>query len=221
MGVNESIVFQCNSESVDGRLRIYNPYINDDGTSKHSVQYALGLKHHFGIIGGTDTHTGWGGNGTTNPQNSKPEKMIEFVREVYDGKAVKGGGLTGVFARELTREGIWEGLLERRTFATTGPRMAVALEIDGTFMGSVLEIMKGKAIQMNGTAQGTEKLELIELVRNGEVVHSINSSGQKTMDIKWIDEDVPMEENYYYLRVVQVDKEMAWSSPVWVKYLGE
>jgi hypothetical protein len=25
-------------------------------------------------------------------------------------------------------------------------------------------------------------------------------------------------ENYYYVRVIQMDRNMAWSSPIWVKY---
>jgi len=36
--------------------------------------------------------------------------------------------------------------------------------------------------------------------------------------MEYIDSGLLYHENYYYLRVTQVDGNMAWSSPIWVQY---
>ncbi|MFH1322035.1 MAG: DUF3604 domain-containing protein [Bacteroidota bacterium] len=205
------------SESADAPLMIYNPYITNDGSSKHSVKHALNKGYHFGLIGSTDTHTGWGGNNTTHPENSLPESMIEWVRKVFGGAPVKGGGLTAVFARELTRKGIWEALQNRRTFATTGERIVLVLEVANAFMGEVTHMHSAEEIEIEGRVVGTSPIEKISIIRNGTVLKEIMVRGETNHSFQLKDEPLPPGEYYYYLRVKQVDGEMAWSSPVWVK----
>ena len=106
------------SEAAGAPLCLYNAYLNKDGTCNYSIQYALGMNYHFGLIGSTDSHAGWGGNGTTDPEHSKPEKLINWLVKTYNGTPAMGGGLAGVFAEKLTRESIWNALLNKRTFAT-------------------------------------------------------------------------------------------------------
>jgi hypothetical protein len=36
-----------------------------------------------------------------------------------------------------------------------------------------------------------------------------------------VSDPAPAPETYYYVRVTQVDGELAWSSPIWVKFTGE
>ena len=38
------------------------------------------------------------------------------------------------------------------------------------------------------------------------------------LSMEYIDSGLLYHENYYYLRVTQVDGNMAWSSPIWVQY---
>jgi hypothetical protein len=204
-----------NSESIRARYPIYNPYTRKGGGSRHSVLFGLRQGYHFGFIGGTDTHTGWGGNDTTNPPGSRPARMIEFVRRKYGGVPVKGGGLAGVFATALTREAIWEALWARRVFATTGPRIVVDFQVDGRFMGE--EIAWTATSELRGTVLGTGLLQSIEIVRDGPVVHEIAGEGQRTVRFRWIDRDPPPGSRFYYIRAIQEDGEMAWSSPVRIK----
>ncbi|MFC1707556.1 DUF3604 domain-containing protein [Planctomycetota bacterium] len=206
-----------NSESAEARLRIYNAYLAANGTSTHSVKHALGLGYRFGLIGSTDTHMGWGGNGTTYPETAYPRSMIEWVREQYGGEPVKGGGIAGVYARELTREGLFEAFHARRTFGTTGPRIVVALEVAGAFMGSVAMPPRGSKVKLHAEATGTANLASVEVIRDGEVAHAVAGTGEHSAAFDWEDDPVAPEQTvYYYLRVTQEDQEMAWSSPVWV-----
>jgi len=59
----------------------------------------------------------------------------------------------------------------------------------------------------------------VEIVRNGDVVHTRCSEPRKADDkivLEWEDK-TPLEgPTFYYVRLTQADGEMAWSSPVWV-----
>ena len=62
---------------------------------------------------------------------------------------------------------------------------------------------------------GTANLRSIELIRNNKIVHSHRPSGSRAA-FEYRDLEPPAGESYYYLRVVQEDGNMAWSSPVWI-----
>ncbi len=208
-----------NSEAMGAPLQIYNPYHFEGPSSPHSVQQALESGLRFGLIGATDTHSGWGGNGTTRPDASLPETMTEWLRsDVYGGVPVKGGGLAGVYAQELTRAAIWEALLARRTFATTGPRMVAALEADGVFMGGVVHVAPGRRVELGIEARGSTSLTKLELIQSGPKIREFPvQAGMLTYSLTWTAQEPAVAgSSYYYLRVTQADGEMAWSSPVFV-----
>jgi len=89
----------------------------------------------FGMVGSTDAHTGLVAIeednffGKTVPQEPNPERTQEaFVRNdngvVFDWQ-VSGSGYAVVWARENTRESIFDAMQRRETYATTGTRMIV------------------------------------------------------------------------------------------------
>jgi uncharacterized protein (TIGR03000 family) len=104
----------------------------------------LGLQHQaklgvnpfkFGLVGGTDIHTSLS---TTRAENNfgvgvvaepKPDRWkIPFMTNAMDPKLdtyiweMAPGGLGGVWARENTREAIWDAMERRETYCTTGTR---------------------------------------------------------------------------------------------------
>jgi hypothetical protein len=51
----------------------------------------------------------------------------------------------------------------------------------------------------------------------GRVVHTSFCHGEEACELEWKDADYdPASAASYYVRVVQTDRESAWSSPVWV-----
>ena len=112
-----------------------------------SVDAMLALGHRMGIIAASDSHQGHPGStapdprlGTPMPEIQYPTTGEQFLEALDQGYRYDlrepgggGGGLAGVWAPELTREAIWEGLYARRTMGTTGIRPVVKFAVrDGT-----------------------------------------------------------------------------------------
>lgn len=156
-----------------------------------SVQDVLGRGYHLGIVGGSDGHR---------PRDA-------FV-------------LTGVYAADLTREAIWEAIYHRRTMATTGSqRIRLEFQIDGEWQGSLLTTDTLPAFTIR--AQGTARIARVDLVSNGEVLSSWNSSDTDFTVEGRLKETPERPDNSYYVRLLQQDGHLAWSSPIWVSYLPE
>ncbi|TCN33358.1 DUF3604 domain-containing protein [Sinorhizobium americanum] len=91
----------------------------------------------FGLIGSSDAHTGLSAMeednffGKTVPQEPSPHRMMEaFVNNTQTGVKimdweVSASGYAAVWARENTRESLWDAMERKETYATTGPRMVV------------------------------------------------------------------------------------------------
>ena len=114
---------------------------------KNFVRYALkkGLQYEdelginpykLGFNGGTDNHNGLMSNVEEDNYSSGSHGYVDAtaqdrVKNTVDGWAkaydINPGSLTGVWAPRNTREDIWDGLYNRETFATSGPRMKVRL----------------------------------------------------------------------------------------------
>ena len=93
----------------------------------------------FGMIGSTDAHTGLATAdednffGKTSASEPNPERLTATFMENPKIKVkirdweVGSSGYAAVWARENTRESIFDAMQRKETYATTGPRMAVRL----------------------------------------------------------------------------------------------
>lgn len=142
-------------------------------------------------------------------------------------------GLTAIIAPEHTRAAISEAIYNRSCYATTGERIIVGLYLANAPMGSELSSATKPGLLINrhlsGYVAGTTDLKTVELIRNDKVIHSFD------VDNYWLDftydDMTPLEKiaitnpdkkppfAYYYIRVIQKDGHMAWSSPIWVDLL--
>ncbi len=143
------------------------------------------------------------------------------------GNANYKDGLTGVFAKKLTRNDIWNALWNRRTIATTGARIFLYYSVNNKPLGSDINIKDAEKRNFQIIFHGTEMLDRIEIIRNGEIVKTIR---KKCLDLSldWYD-SAPVKSillkptvhskqpfAFYYIRAIQTDKEVAWASPVWI-----
>lgn len=128
--------------------------------SNHGTFEWLGrkfLEHgtHVGFIGGSDDHIGHPG---IRPLSNSRSGSDNF------------GGLAAVMSPSLDRDGVFDALRARNTYATNGQRIILRLSANGKAMGQTLA-PTGRLL-LDGRVVGTAPVERIDLVRNGETVDS-------------------------------------------------
>ena len=89
----------------------------------------------FGMVGSTDTHTALAGAeeenyigkhaGTEPAPGRWNHPMAKFAGRQYDGYAMSASGYAAVWASENTREALWDAMMRKEVYATTGPRIVV------------------------------------------------------------------------------------------------
>jgi hypothetical protein len=123
-----------------------------------------------------------------------------------------------VFPKEASREGVFEAIKRRRCYATSGAKIGLWFEIDGRPMGE--ELVISESVPLRVVVSATEKVKSITLVTNQGQETDLDASGSE-IDIRGT--VLPPTSDgwcYYYVRVVQEDGEVAWSSPIWLDAPG-
>jgi hypothetical protein len=87
-----------------------------------------------------------------------------------------GKGVTGIWAKDLTREAVWEAIRERRTYAVTGDRIRLWFEVDGTPMGSVVD-SASDTLEATVAVDCPQALDRIELIHDGRVLRTYTHQG--------------------------------------------
>jgi hypothetical protein len=162
---------------------------------KGSAQEAMSLGLEFSILASTDNHT-------STPANPVQHTRIDLP---------VGSGLCAVWLEELRRENIFDAIVAGRTYGTTGPRIRLEFRR--------LRDSQGEA-GVEGLVIGAADLAAVELigVRDGieppfPVLASFPSKG-RICRFRWELGGDGGACRAVYLRVTQVDEEMAWSSPL-------
>jgi len=170
------------------------------------VRDAIRRQLRFGLIASSDGHDGHPGNAQS--PLIKHHHIFHFC----------GSGRAAVLCENLTREEIFDALYSRRCYATTGPPILLDARVDGELTGSRLaQLSSGKRPTVSVRCEGANGLDHIRIVKNGHVVHTAPCHGEFACDIQWEDSDCDDEHpNSYYVRAVQIDRESAWSSPIWI-----
>lgn len=152
------------------------PYLHTMGPrdAGSTAYHGLAAGHVFGFIGSTDHHSAHPGS--------------------------HGYGRVAVWADELTRDGIWDALTARRTYALTGDRITLATGVNDAIMGEIAPAAPDRRVW--ATATGGDEIDYLEIVRNGEVIHRVRPSapgggsdftGMVGLSVGWGQLGVPVE----------------------------
>jgi hypothetical protein len=170
------------------------------------IHKALARGLRFGLIASADGHDGHPGN--AQGPLVKHHHQFHFC----------GSGRAVVLAEALTRQAVYEALYQRRCYATTGVPIVLDVSLNGGLMGQELPALPlGSRPRLAVRCQGSNGLEQIRVVKNGRVAYAEPCFGARDADLVWGDAHYQRDEpSSYHVRVVQVDRESAWSSPIWV-----
>lgn len=138
--------FWPNDEFADFENALTIQKFNGRGFIKENfVRYGLGrgIKYHaelginpfkYGFVGGTDSHNGTPSNVEEDNYKVGSHGYADQTAQVRSTSMLDGemsiadsnpGALTAVWAESNTRGAIWDSMLAKETFATSGPRMKV------------------------------------------------------------------------------------------------
>jgi hypothetical protein len=122
-----------------------------------------------------------------------------------------------LLAENFTREGLMEAIRRRHTYAATDN---IILDFRARAAGS--HYIMGDSLPAAGTAQfsvraiGTGAIKQIDLIRNQKFVYTTRP-GAKEVSFEFNDQEPATGVSWYYVRVLQEDGQLAWSSPIWVE----
>ena len=109
----------------------------------NTARAALEAGLRFGFVGSSDDHAGFPG--------------------------AYGEGLMAALVSEFSREGIFEAIRARRTYALTGDRIELDFTVEGAPMGATLEA--GNSVEARFRVEGRDELDVVELIQDGRIVH--------------------------------------------------
>ncbi|MEZ4331875.1 MAG: DUF3604 domain-containing protein [Myxococcota bacterium] len=155
------------------------------------------------------------------------------------------GGLAGLFSESLDRAPLREALERRHVFATNGIRPWLEVSIDGAPMGSTLAATDPSPTSTDAppaapTApteasaeqilrvryEGTAPVERVELIRTGRIARlgraDLDAADERPSDAFVLERRIPRLRpgEFHYVRIVQTDGGVAWSSPIFAEATG-
>lgn len=186
-------------------------------SAEGSIQNALLKNHRFGFVAGGLDDRG-------------------VYSDLYESDQMQyPPGLTAIIATEHSRSALAEAVYNRSCYATTGEKIILGLSLAGLPMGSEISTATKHGLRVNrhlsGYVAGTGNIAKLEIVRNGKVIKTFEGDGKYWLQFTY-DDMTPIEKVvidakdkkppfvYYYIRLIQEDGNMAWSSPIWVDFIA-
>lgn len=122
-----------------------------------------------------------------------------------------------IVADRFTREGLVDAMRKRHAYAATDN---IILDFraraggNSYIMGDV--IPSAAPVEFSIRSTGTGAIKQVDLIRNRAFVYT-SRPGTKQTSFEFSDKTPVPGESWYYVRILQEDGQMAWSSPIWVR----
>lgn len=122
-----------------------------------------------------------------------------------------------IVAEDFTRDSMFEAIKKRHAYAATDNIILdFQAESDGKayIMGDIID--SDEAPVLNIKAVGTDRIKQLVIIKNQQIIYTRHPNAD-SVTLRYRDADFQAGSNYYYVRVVQNNGMVAWSSPIWVE----
>jgi hypothetical protein len=129
---------------------------------------------------------------------------------------------TMIYTPSMDRSDIVESMRKRHAYGATDNIIVDFEAVDGQghtyMMGDAFAAPSAPHLKVK--VIGTSTLQRVDIIKDGKFVFTTSPNAQNA-DLTYIDNEPPKGETWYYVRAIQMDRNLAWSSPIWVKYGGQ
>jgi len=119
-----------------------------------------------------------------------------------------------VYTDDSTREGVLNGIRKRHTYGATD-NIILDVRMGNNFMGD--EFKATKALPIKVHARGTRTVARVEIIKDSQILYTTEPKSQM-VDFQYIDKGDIAQRHFYYVRLLQDDGMIAWSSPFFINY---
>ncbi len=123
-----------------------------------------------------------------------------------------------VLAEDAGREALVNAFRKRHSYAATD-NIILDVRAGDHVMGD--EFTTRRSVTLNVKTIGTRPIKRVVVIKNNGYVYRARPTGREVSQVEftWQDTNQPSGTlAYYYVRLEQVDGQLAWSSPIWVRY---
>ena len=140
------------------------------------------------------------------------------------------GGLTGIYAKDLTPESILEALKSHRVFATNGSKIVLDSRVDEQLCDQIISTT-GKSVEISLQVRATAPIVAVRLIgTGGKTLARFEGNGTGTQRFSYAAKDLPKGNHWFYWALEQEGSSkqysgnisvargsLAWSSPHFVE----
>jgi hypothetical protein len=173
---------------------------------------------YFGVCGGSDSHRLPAGSMLPDPGEKWPNPFVPDI-------CYHTAGLQATFAKDLTRESLYNGMKARHCYGTNGCRIVISFTCGDAMMGDNIEIGSDQRPRFYIKVGGTSPLREIVLwkysSKDKDWIESekFTDTGSDRWEAELEDKNFNSDA-IYYVRAVQTDGGTGWSSPIWAVKKG-
>ncbi len=120
-----------------------------------------------------------------------------------------------VFAEAPTREAIVDAFKKRHSYGATD-NILLVVTCGDHLMGDEFTVKKPPILDIY--VIGTAPIARLQIIKDFKHVYTTEPK-RREVKLRWQDNDIERgKTSWYYVRVEQEDGQLAWSSPMWIRY---
>ena len=124
---------------------------------------------------------------------------------------------TVVLTDDFTEEGLYEAMAQRRVYATEDQNLSIVYALNDVPMGGIIDNFTDSKVKISvslSDANADDTIGKVQVIgENGTVLHTFDTITSNTAELE---AELSNTSAYYYIRVIEGDKDTAVTAPVWV-----